>query len=187
MSETNINLKLDRGSDNHAWTVLGTLLACGAVGMIAWAISNAGALDLAATGLTVFFSQLAQMMMKVGLIVLPEKKTGDFAQTSGFVKTALREFHEFQAKSPLWRLAAMALAYTAGFMIVRWGLSVVLGVFNNVWIAGASAALVASLIVAPGLFGGLVSRMKSKSGVQLRTTVVEPVAETTERDDEVGA
>ena len=47
MSDQNINIKLDRGGpENHAWTVLGTLLACGAVGMAAWAISNAGALDL---------------------------------------------------------------------------------------------------------------------------------------------
>lgn len=45
MSDQNINIKLDRGGpENHAWTVLGTLLACGAVGMAAWAISNAGAL-----------------------------------------------------------------------------------------------------------------------------------------------
>src|SRR5699024_4521276 len=52
MSDQNINIKLDRGGpENHAWTVLGPLLACGAVGMAAWAISNAGALDLAATGL----------------------------------------------------------------------------------------------------------------------------------------
>src|SRR5699024_1062823 len=55
MSDQNINIKLDRGGpENHAWTVLGTLLACGAVGMAAWAISNAGALDLAATGLFFF-------------------------------------------------------------------------------------------------------------------------------------
>ena len=34
MSDQNINIKLDRGGpENHAWTVLGTLLACGAVGM----------------------------------------------------------------------------------------------------------------------------------------------------------
>ncbi|MHC6176183.1 hypothetical protein [Glutamicibacter endophyticus] len=169
MSEQNVNIKIDRGPDNHAWTVLGTLLACGAVGMAAWAISNAGMLDLAATGLTVFFFQMVQLMAKVGLIVLPEKKGGDFAATSGNIKTFLREFQEFQAKSPIWRLAAMALAYTVAFMVARWGLSVVLGVFDNVWIAGAAAALVASLIVAPNLFGGLAAKLKSKSGVQVRT------------------
>src|SRR5699024_12272689 len=78
MSDQNINLKLDRGGpENHAWTVLGTLLACGAVGMAAWAISNAGALDLAATGLFFFFMQLISMMLKAGLIVVPEKNRKD--------------------------------------------------------------------------------------------------------------
>lgn len=170
MTEQNINITLDRGSENHVWTVLGTLLACGAVGMIAWAISNAGMLDLAATGLTVFFFQLVQMMMKVGLLVLPQKKSGDFAQTSGFISTALREFHEYQARSPIWRLAAMALAYTVAFMIARWGLSVVLGVFNNIWIAGGAAAFVAALIVSPNLFRNLFGKAR-RSGLDVRSRV----------------
>lgn len=170
MTDRDVNIRIDRGPDNHAWTVLGTLLACGAVGMLAWAISNAGMLDLAATGLTVFFFQLVQMMFKVGLLVLPEKKANsDFRETSGLLKTAWREFQQFQARSPIWRLALMALAYTIVFMIVRFCLSIALGVFSNIWVAGAASALVASLIVAPGLFGGFFSKMKSKSGVQIKT------------------
>src|SRR5699024_7831545 len=103
MSDQNINIKLDRGGpenhawtvlgtllacggpETHAWTVLGTLLACGAVGMAAWAISNAGALDLAATGLFFFFMQLISMMLKAGLIVVPEKNRKDFGETRGLL------------------------------------------------------------------------------------------------------
>ena len=103
MSDQNINIKLDRGGpENHAWTVLGTLLACGAVGMAAWAISNAGALDLAATGMSFFFMQLISMMFKAGLIVVPEKNSKDFGETRGLLKTAWREFQEFQGRSPIW-------------------------------------------------------------------------------------
>ncbi|PFG69097.1 hypothetical protein B0O41_3948 [Propionibacteriaceae bacterium ES.041] len=171
MPDQQINIKLDRGPDNHAWTVLGTLLACGAVGMLAWAISNAGMLDLAATGLTFFFSQLVSMMFKVGLLVLPEKKSKDFSQTSGLLKTAWREFQEYQAKSPIWRLALMALGATVVFMVARLGLSLALGVFSNIWIAGAAAALLASLIVAPNLFAGMFSKLRSRSGVQIKTRI----------------
>ncbi|OYO14040.1 hypothetical protein [Enemella evansiae] len=170
MSDQNINIKLDRGPDNHAWTVLGTLLACGAAGMVAWVVSAAGMLDLAATGLT-FFTQLLSMMFKVGLLVLPEKKSSDFSETSGLLKTAWREFQEFQAKSPIWRLAVLALGFTIVFMIARLGLSFALGVFGNIWIAGAAAALLASLIVAPNLFSGFFSRLKSKSGVQIKPRI----------------
>ena len=173
MTDQNLNIEIDRGPDNHGWTVLGTLLACGAMGMLAWAISNAGMLDLAATGLTVFFFQLVQMMFKVGLLVLPEKQSSDFQETTGMLKTAWREFQEFQARSPIWRLALLALAYTIVFMVTRLGLSLALGVFENIWIAGAASALVASFIVAPHLFSGFASKLKS-SGVQIKTKVDEP-------------
>src|SRR5699024_1787018 len=137
-------IKIISGPENHAWTVLGTLLACGAVGMAAWAISNAGALDLAATGLFFFFMPLISMMLKAGLIVVPEKNRKDFGETRGLLKTAWREFQEFQGRSPIWRMALLALGFTVGYMIFRWGLSVALGIFSNVWIAGAASALIAS-------------------------------------------
>lgn len=175
MSDQNINIKLDRGGpENHAWTVLGTLLACGAVGMAAWAISNAGALDLAVTGMSFFFMQLISMMFKAGLIVVPEKNSKDFGETRGLLKTAWREF---QGRSPIWRMALLALGFTVGYMIFRWGLSVALGIFSNIWIAGAASALIASFIVAPQLFTNLVSKMKTKSGVQVKTTTGTPDAE----------
>lgn len=160
-------------SNAHIFTVIGTVLAIGGGGMLAWALSNAGMLDLAATGLTMFGFQLVSMMMKVGLIVLPEKSEGSFAETSGNLKTFLHEFHEWQARSPIWRLAAMALAYTVGFLIVRWGLSVALGVFSNIWVAGAAAAIAASIIVAPRLFSTIFRAMKTKSGVQIKTKTDE--------------
>lgn len=173
MSEANINIKLDRGADNHAWTVLGTLLACGALAMAAWAISNAGLLDLAATGLTMFGFQLISLMFKSGLIVVPEKKSAEFAQTASHVKIAWREFQEWQGRSPIWRLAALALAYTFAFLIARFFLSIALGIFANVWIAGAMGALVASLIVAPTLFAKGYKALKAKSGIQDKTPVAQ--------------
>ena len=46
-----INIKLDRGGpENHAWTVLGTLLACGAVGMAAWRLGAGRASSSVASG-----------------------------------------------------------------------------------------------------------------------------------------
>src|SRR5699024_10617488 len=97
LSDHNTNIKLDRGGpEHHACTSRGTLLPCGAVGMAAWAISNAGALNLAATGLFFFFMQLISMMLKAGLIVVPEKNRKDFGETRGLLKTAWREFQEFQ-------------------------------------------------------------------------------------------
>jgi hypothetical protein len=178
MTDQNININLDRGGpENHAWTVLGTLLACGAVGMAAWAISNAGALDLAATGLSFFFVQLISMMFKAGLIVVPEKNSNDFAESRGMLKTLWKEFQEFQGRSPIWRMALLALGFTIAYMIFRLGLSFALGIFSNVWVAGAAAALIASVIVAPQLFSSMVSKMTTRSGVQIKTKTEEPRVE----------
>src|SRR5699024_7758950 len=62
------------------------------------------------------------------------------------------------------------------YMIFRWGLSVALGIFSNVWIAGAASALIASFIVAPQLFTNLVSKMKTKSGLPVKTNTGTPDA-----------
>src|SRR5699024_101900 len=64
-------------------------------------------LDLAATGLFFFFMQLISMMLKAGLIVVPEKNRKDFGETRGLLKTAWREFQEFQGRSPIWRMALL--------------------------------------------------------------------------------
>src|SRR5699024_8625374 len=77
----------------------------------------------------------------------------------------------------IWRMALLALGFTVGYMIFRWGFSVALGIFSNVWIAGAASALIASFIVAPQLFTNLVSKMKTKSGLQVKTTTGTPDAE----------
>ena len=178
MTDQNINIKLDRGGpENHAWTVLGTLLACGAVGMAAWAISAAGALDIAATGLSFFFVQLISMMFKAGLIVVPEKNSSDFVESRGMLKTLWREFQEFQGRSPIWRLGLLALGFTIAYMIFRLGLTFALGIFSNIWIAGAASALLASFIVAPQLFSSLLAKMKTRSGVQIKTRADDPTPE----------
>ncbi|MFE5777544.1 hypothetical protein [Brachybacterium sp. NPDC056505] len=158
-----VHTTVESGS-NRIFTILGTLLACGAVGMLAWAISAAGALDLAATGLSFFFMQLLSMMFKAGLIVIPEKGPGaeqSFKESRGILKTLWREFQEFQGRSPIWRMALLALVFTIGYLLFRWAMSAALGIFNNIWIAGAGAALVAALIISPQLFSGLFNKMKT--------------------------
>lgn len=165
---TTINLN-QGGSENHAWTVLGTLLACGAIGMLAWAVSAAGALDLAATGLSFFFVQLFSMMFKAGFIAMPQRNSSDFVESRGMLKTLWREFQEFQGRSPIWRMALLALGFTVAYMIFRLGLSFALGVFGNIWVAGAASALIASFIVSPKLFSSMFTKMKRRSGIQVNT------------------
>ena len=80
--------------------------------------------------------QFVGLMLKAGLLVLPEDDGPDFRETKGALRTAWREFQAFQARSPIWRLALMAVLYTVGFMVVRLLLTQAMGIFQNVWIAG---------------------------------------------------
>lgn len=166
----NVSVAQAHGALNHGWTVLGTLFIFFGLGMGAWAIASFGLLELAATGMSFFFVQLISMMFKAGLIVLPEKNSSEFSQTSGFVKTAWREFQEFQGRSPIWRMALLAIGFTLAYLIFRWGLSVAFGIFANPWLAGSAVAILASLVVAPNLFASFAGKLKSKSGIQVKTT-----------------
>src|SRR5699024_5800753 len=75
--------------------------------------------------------QFVGLMLKAGLLVLPEDDGPDFRETKGALRTAWREFQAFQARSPIWRLAAMAVIYTIGFMIVRLLLTYAMGIFSS--------------------------------------------------------
>lgn len=138
---------------NKVGEIIGTLLGCGAVGMVAYALANYGWLEIASTAVTMFFFQWVRMMLSSGLIVLPDRskdgETEDFHETRGMVKTALAEYQAWQAKSPAWRLAALAVGYTVAFMVCRWGVSLALMVFSSPWIAGAAAAAVGMVVIGP--------------------------------------
>lgn len=106
--------------------------------------------------------QFVGLMLKAGLLVLPEDDGPDFRETKGALRTAWREFQAFQARSPIWRLALMAVLYTVGFMVVRLLLTQAMGIFQNVWIAGGISAL-----VAPTLISNLIKGVGSKTGVKV--------------------
>lgn len=150
--------------NNRIYQIIATLLLCGAIGMTAYALAKNGWLELAATMLTMFLVQFTTLLFKNGIIGLPEKQDDSaFKGTKGLLRTMAADFREWQARSPIWRLAALAAGYTLGFMIVRAGISLALTVFTNVWIAGAAAAFLASLIIFPSLIGNASKFLASKA------------------------
>lgn len=159
-----VKVEIHNDSNARLYEILGTLLLCGALGMLAFALAKNGWLEIGATMLTMFLIQLGRMLLQNGLINLPVagQVQSEFTGTAGFIRTAVGEFRAWQAKSPMWRLAALAMGYTLLFMLGRWLVSVGLTVFTNMWIAGAAAALLASIIIAPSLLGSMAATMRSK-------------------------
>ena len=156
--------------------MLGTLLGVGGVGAIAWAMAQAGFLEFAATGLTMFLVQLVSLMFKSGMLQLPEHKTTEFTATSGILRTIWQDYQRFQASSPVWRLALLALGYTVVFMLMRFLLTLALGIFENVWVAGGMAALLAALIVAPQMFSKVFRTMNNARATQTARTAAAAAA-----------
>lgn len=166
-------IRVETGSaEAHVWQVLGTVLACGAFGMIAYALAEAGWLEIASSAVTMLLFTMARLLWHAGMIRVPKKSgsEGDFEVTRSTAKAIYNEFQVWQAKSGVFRLFALALAYTVLFLVARQGVAVALGVFSNPWIAGAGAALIASLIVAPTMVSKLVDKLKA-SGVRVTSQV----------------
>ena len=150
--------------NNRIYQIVATLLLCGAIGMVAYALAKNGWLELAATMLTMFLVQLTTLLFRNGVIGLPEKQDDSaFKGTKGLLRTMAADFRQWQARSPIWRLAALAAAYTLGFMLCRAGVSLALTVFTNMWIAGAAAAFLASLIIFPSLLGNATKFLTDKA------------------------
>lgn len=155
--EPKVIVNIDNNS--RIYQIVATLLAISAVGMLAYALAENGWLDIAATGLTMFMVQLIKLLFVNGLIRIPKGK-GEFSESAGLLATLLKDFQRWQANSPIWRLALLAFGYTLAFMLARWAMRGALAVFTNIWVAGAFAALLGSIIIFPQLFSKAATRLK---------------------------
>lgn len=154
---TNVSVVFESG--NRPYQIIATLLMCGAIVMVAYALAKNGWMELAATMVTMFLFQLVRLLAVTGMLRLPKNTSTSFQGTRGFIRTAYDEFVVWQASSPIWRLAALAAGYTLLFMLGRWLITLSLGVFTNIWIAGAAGAVIASLIIFPSLLGGVLKKL----------------------------
>lgn len=176
------NIVVNVTSGQRGYQIIATLLLCGALGAVAWALAENGWIEMAATSLTMFLVQLTRMLFSNGLLCLPESGEGEFKGTVGLVKTMAAEYRNWMGKSPIWRLVIMAAAYTVVFMVARFIVTWALGVFTNIWIAGAACAVVASLIIFPSLIGDAVKAVSGKAKGLKGSTKATASAPTTDSE-----
>lgn len=164
------NDSMDSGS--HLFRVIATfLLIIGAVA-IGWGFAQNGMLDLVAVVLTATLSMQIQLMLRNGIIVLPDKKSDDERIEAG--KSAARDimgaFKAILDRSSLLRITLIAIGYGLLFGMVRAGIQLALGTWmSNLYLALGTGAVVASAICFPTLFVGMYRAMKARSSVQIRT------------------
>ena len=94
----NEKIVVNVNSQSRMYQIVATLLAIGAVGMLAWTLAENGWLELAATFLTMFIFQLTKLLFANGLLKVPtgsNKKS--FKGTQSLLKTMAMEFKQWQS------------------------------------------------------------------------------------------
>lgn len=129
---------------SHGWNVLGTLLLGGALFAAAWGLSQAGQLDMAATGLSFF---VMTMVRFTGPSLM--KRAPEFAGTSALVNQARSDLANWLASRRLLSQCLIALALTLGFLAVRAVAAWALGIVASPWLALALGLGVAAIVAAP--------------------------------------
>ncbi|MGC0363813.1 hypothetical protein ABH922_001797 [Rhodococcus sp. 27YEA15] len=153
--------------------IVGTVLLCGSVGLVGFALAEAGWLEIASSGITMFLSMLVRLMFSQGLLAVPKGSGDGFAGSKGVIQTVSADYTAWLARSTTFKLSLVALGYAIAFLVARQGVSVMLTVFSNMWIAAAATAAVAGLIVAPKLIPNVVAGLRAKGVV---TTTPAPSA-----------
>lgn len=160
-TEVHVHNNLDANA--HAWRVLSTILLIGGLVSLAWGLAQAGLLEMAASGTAAVVSMLVQLLMRNGLIVIPESRSDDARIEDG--KNAIRSIagmvRAYLDHSSILRLALISVAYGALFILLRAGIHAALGIFSNIFIAGAAGAVAASVICFPTLLAGLLRAFRS--------------------------
>ena len=137
---------------SHIWHVAGTILLVGALFSLAWALSRAGMLDLAATG-SAFFIVTLMRQLGVGLATVAPR---EFEGSANLVRQLQSDFARWIATRSVVAHALIAMAYTAAFLLSRAALSAILTVIASPWVALAVGLALAAAVASPSLISSLI-------------------------------
>ena len=137
---------------SHIWHVAGTVLLVGAIVSLAWALSQAGMLDLAATGLSFFLVTLMRQL-GVGLTTVAPR---EFDGSANLIRQLQADFARWIATRSVVAHALIAMAYTAAFLLSRAALSAILTVIASPWVALAVGLALAAAVASPSLISSLI-------------------------------
>ena len=152
--------------------IVGTLLAFGGVGIFAWVIAQQGYAEKVATVLAAAVAFIASRLWSRGILAIPRSgqplggpsADADFLRQVGQSASAVTGGYLNRASVPM--LSLIGLAYGLGFLALRTLITMGLQVFQNMYVAGAAALMLGSVVVAPSLFPNFMASLKSKGFVQ---------------------
>lgn len=144
----------------HGWQVAASVLLVGALFSLAWALSEAGLLDLAATGLAFWALAFARQM---GLD-LSRRAPKEFSGTAQIISQMRADWTAFLRHRTILSRAVIATAMTVGFLMLRAAITGLLTVIASPWIALAAGLALAAAVASPFLVRALMETIGGSSG-----------------------
>ncbi|WP_414122774.1 hypothetical protein [Corynebacterium nuruki] len=148
--------------------IIATVGIIAGVVLLGYWLAEFGALEVAATGVTMFIFQMFRLMVITGALKLPSSKRFEqngFEKRHALVQFLVLMYEAYQetvAQAKTVKLAVMAFGFTVSFLVSRWVMTLVLGVVTNIFFAIAVGVIIGSLIVAPGIVTGVMAKMRDK-------------------------
>ncbi|MFM9378587.1 hypothetical protein [Gordonia sp. VNK21] len=165
MSTPNVNVHVQTGT-GEILRIVSTILLFGGAGVIAWKVAQGPNAEMAASGLTMMIVMMIKLMYSRGLVALPSGNGGDgFKTTKSTIAQIGAEYRQWLAGTSMPAMAAIAAGYAVAFLVMRAGIAAALGAFQNVYIAGGTAAMVGAIVVFPSLLPNMIAGMRRKGVV----------------------
>lgn len=165
MSTPNVHVNVQTGT-GEILRIIATILLFGGAGVLAWTVAQGPNAEMAASGLTMMIVMMIKLMYSRGLVALPSGNGGDgFTTTKSTIAQIGAEYRAWLAGTSMPAMAAIAAGYAVAFLVMRAGVSAALGAFQNMYIAGGTAAIVGAVVVFPSLLPNMLAGLRRKGVV----------------------
>ncbi|WP_299487247.1 hypothetical protein [uncultured Gordonia sp.] len=164
MSTPNVHVNVQTGT-GEILRIVSTILLFGGAGVVAWRVAQGPNAEMAASGFTMMLVMMVRLMYARGLVALPSGNGDGFKTTKSTVAQIGAEYRQWLAGTSMPAMAAIAAGYAVAFLVMRAGIAAALGAFQNVYIAGGTAAMVGAIVVFPSLLPNMIAGMRRKGVV----------------------
>lgn len=137
----------------HGWQVAATIFAIGGAFSIAWGLSVAGQLDLAASGLSFFVMTLLPRLGWAGRVT-------EFRGTLDIVRQMREDWSAYMGRRGVLAHVVVALALTLVWLILRVVTVALLHVITTPWTALGAGLLLAAVVASPVLAGAVMAPLR---------------------------
>jgi|SRR5699024_977126 len=137
----------------HGWQVLGTVLLAGAVTVLSYGLTQAGLADLAGSFLSFYLVFIGTRLVR--RIAGGRKSRKHFAESSTLIASLVRDIDAWINDRKILALCILAVPVSIGYLALRSGLVLALGIFSTWYFAAAAGLLTAAIICSPLLFKGI--------------------------------